>query len=593
MTLAIQEPLDSGAMVLASSVVDDANSLITLFPRRTYASSWWWYYCTVTGANGRTVTVDIARANHWNSMLTTTRHGCWAYSLAGPWFDWDTTEFIESPARIRFTAATPFTSGTIHVAYYPVYTWGMVEAQVAEWKASPYVFPTPSADANLVIGTTAARDNGHGRLCPLANLYGFRIEDPAMPGQKNVALITCGVHPGEHPAQWTLLALVEFLLSADADAVALRQTWAFNVYPNVNPQGRYGGLFRNAPDFAADYNRIWAANSSGTLVTVRTAIAADAPVVTLFLDLHCYNHNYGGAFPRENVGLMEGVTTREHPAWETHLLAHDDRYDNIEWPAVTGTINQWVEANLDAGDLTVSATPEAASSVTYGPTHYALYGEDMMRALADATAAGLFPVVSGGPAITSLTPDEGVRGAINLVLTVAGVGFVSGAAATFSGTGITVDSTVFNSATQLTVTIDIDTGATLSAHNVTVTNPDTSFHTKVAAFTVIGTAVAITSVTPTTGAPGATGLVLAVVGSGFAVGCAATFSGTGITVNSTIRNSATSLTVTIDIAADATLSARNVTVTNPDASNAILTSGFTVVVPSDRVYISSFRRPRR
>jgi hypothetical protein len=51
-------------------------------------------------------------------------------------------------------------------------------------------------------------------------------------------------------------------------------------------------------------------------------------------------------------------------------------------------------------------------------------------------------------------------------------GFKSGAAASFSGTGITVNSTTYNSATSLTVNITIAASSSTGIRNITVSNTD-------------------------------------------------------------------------------------------------------------------------
>lgn len=90
----------------------------------------------------------------------------------------------------------------------------------------------------------------------------------------------------------------------------------------------------------------------------------------------------------------------------------------------------------------------------------------------------------------------------------------------------------------------------------------------------------VSSIDPETGEQGATNLDITVTGTDFVDGADATFSGTGITVNSTTFVSATELTVNVDIASDATASARDITVTNPDAQEDTLGGAFTVTAVS-------------
>jgi subtilisin family serine protease len=85
------------------------------------------------------------------------------------------------------------------------------------------------------------------------------------------------------------------------------------------------------------------------------------------------------------------------------------------------------------------------------------------------------------------------------------------------------------------------------------------------------------AVTPAEGGRGQR-LTVTITGMNFGSGASATF-GAGVTVEQTSTLSATELTATVVIAADATLGARNVTVSNPDGGSATLQAGFTITPP--------------
>ena len=179
-------------------------------------------------------------------------------------------------------------------------------------------------------------------------------------------------------------------------------------------------------------------------------------------------------------------------------------------------------------------------------------------------------VIVSGPSVTSTSPSSGGQGAASQSITVTGSNFVGGAAASFSGTGITVNSTTFVSATSLTANITIAAGATTGARNVTITNGDNTTATGTGVFTVNG-APTITS--PSTGSPAHTGynvqFTLTVTGTNFANGLTVTIPSTdnngNYTVNSFTWNGSTSISVTVtgNAANNAT---SGLTVTNPDGS---------------------------
>src|SRR5579859_2728094 len=80
--------------------------------------------------------------------------------------------------------------------------------------------------------------------------------------------------------------------------------------------------------------------------------------------------------------------------------------------------------------------------------------------------------------VTSATPNTAALGTINLNVTVGGSGFKKGAKATWfvSGTtnpgGVTVNSTSFNSSSQLTANITVSSTASTGSFDVVVTNID-------------------------------------------------------------------------------------------------------------------------
>jgi hypothetical protein len=180
--------------------------------------------------------------------------------------------------------------------------------------------------------------------------------------------------------------------------------------------------------------------------------------------------------------------------------------------------------------------------------------------------AGAFTVISA-PNVTSISPSSGNRGGSESVA-IKGSGFVSGATSSF-GSGITVNSTTFKSSTELIASITIEPGASLGSRTVTETNPDGGSDTAEGAFTVNGVPT-VTSTSPSSRAQGASNQTIAIKGTNFesGTGLAASFSGTGITVNSTSFVSSTEVSANVTIASNATIGARNVTVTNPDTTSA-------------------------
>jgi len=195
------------------------------------------------------------------------------------------------------------------------------------------------------------------------------------------------------------------------------------------------------------------------------------------------------------------------------------------------------------------------------------------------TCTGCFHVLAEAPVVSGVSPTKGHQGTTIDVI-VSGSHFQSGATVTFSGTGITNNTTTFNNSGQITVNISIDPAATVTSRDVTVTNPDTQADTCVGCFDVILPAPTATSASPTTGHRGTT-IDVTITGTNFVSGAVASFSGTGITVNGAttfIDASHVKANITIDPAAG--LSARDITVTNPDSQAATCSTCFTVILPA-------------
>ncbi len=223
---------------------------------------------------------------------------------------------------------------------------------------------------------------------------------------------------------------------------------------------------------------------------------------------------------------------------------------------------------VDSSHVTANIT--ISGSATTGARNVTLTNGDG----SSATGANVF-TVNAAPTVTSTSPSSRGQGATSQVISVVGTGFVTGAVASFSNAGITVNSTSFVDSSHLNVNITISGSAATGAGNVTVTNPDAGVGTGTNVFTV-NAAPTVTSTSPSSRGQGATSQVISVVGTGFVTGAVASFSNAGITVNSTSFVDSSHLNVNITISGSAATGAGNVTVTNPDAGVGTGTNVFTV-----------------
>jgi len=186
------------------------------------------------------------------------------------------------------------------------------------------------------------------------------------------------------------------------------------------------------------------------------------------------------------------------------------------------------------------------------------------------------------PTVTAVDPDEGRQGeTLDVVIT--GTNF-DGATSVSFGVGITVNNFTVDSNTQITVSISIDSAATLGTRDVSVTTPDGT-GTLEDGFTVLSEIVpapTVTAVDPDQGYQGET-LDVVITGTNFNWATSVSF-GAGITVNDFDVDSNTQITASITIASAATLGTRDVSVTTTGGTDT-LEDSFTVVEPGEWVEI--------
>src|SRR5205085_963604 len=152
--------------------------------------------------------------------------------------------------------------------------------------------------------------------------------------------------------------------------------------------------------------------------------------------------------------------------------------------------------------------------------------------------------VKSNPTVESTSPSSRGQGASKQSVTIKGKGFVSGAKASF-GSGTTVESTSFVSATELKATISVEASAATGPRTVTVTNPDDAGTGSLTGGFTVNAGPSVESTSPNSGDLGGTENVT-VKGASFVSGATPSF-GTGVKVNSTTFESSSQLKVSVSI----------------------------------------------
>jgi hypothetical protein len=189
-----------------------------------------------------------------------------------------------------------------------------------------------------------------------------------------------------------------------------------------------------------------------------------------------------------------------------------------------------------------------------------------------AVLTGGFTVVAAEPTteIEEVSPASGTQSQ-TLDVTITGTNLLGASEVTF-GAGITVNSFLVDSSTQITASITIGETATLGARNVVVTTAGGPA-TLEDGFAVVAAEPTISEISPDTGIQGET---LDVTITGTNLNDATVSFGAGITVNSYGTGSATQIVVNVTIDPAATMGARDVVVTTAGGP-ATLGDGFSVI----------------
>ena len=153
------------------------------------------------------------------------------------------------------------------------------------------------------------------------------------------------------------------------------------------------------------------------------------------------------------------------------------------------------------------------------------------------------PLPPGTPTLTSVSPNQGIRGT-TVAVTLTGTNFVVGATTvTVGGSGVTVTNVAVSSETSLTANFVLDPAAAEGPRTVTVTTAIGTSGPRI--FTISlppPGAPTLTSVTPNEGIQGTT-VAVTLTGTNFVVGATTvTVAGGGVTVTNVVVGSATSLT---------------------------------------------------
>ena len=310
------------------------------------------------------------------------------------------------------------------------------------------------------------------------------------------------------------------------------------------------------------------AQIGGRSVTVTTQLSGGAEIVSGSLfSVAAGPAIIGGITPSSGNQGQQVILqiTGENTHWEQGLT-------QFYMPGVLDYLNDihvnYVAVNSSTG-MTISMTVSPTALLGLRSIYLTTAGE----ALTDTSAF----VITGGPAVLSVTPGNAEPGATNLNVDITGAytHWLRGVTTVSFGAGITVQSVTVNSDTNLTAVINIDPAAAIGFRNVSVQN-GTQLLSNTFQVTPPPTPF-IAYYTPNSGLLGQT---LTLSFSGLYTQwdpSVTTFDiGSDITVNSFQVTSLTSAIANISIPSGATLGSRTITLTTGTETEQV---GFSVIDP--------------
>jgi hypothetical protein len=310
-------------------------------------------------------------------------------------------------------------------------------------------------------------------------------------------------------------------------------------------------------------------NSSYTQLTYTFAIASGATTGARSITVN----NAAGP---SNAVTFTVNGSGSAPTLSTIAPASGQQGQTITTVTLTGTGLSGATINALSG-ITVSNVVATASQVTATFTLASgapLGGQSVTVTTAGGTSNGLtFTVNPPTPVLSTIAPASGQQGQTITTVTLTGTG-LSGATIN-ALSGITV-SNVVATASQVTATFTLASGALLGGQSVTVTTAGGTSNGLTFTVNASTPAPTLSSISPTSGYQN-TSLNVTLSGTNFSAPATVNFGGTGVTVtNTTVVNSST-ITATFTIASTAASGAQNVSVTTATGTSGNVS--FTVLVP--------------
>ena len=354
--ISLTQDFDSGSLNVAASTV--AGNTVNLVGRNTwsvYPSDYRWVYFNASGVSGQTPTFNISSSDYLDGSFALQGHR-YVYS-----YDQQNWNFFDngtvSGGTYTFGNNGAFTQDDVYVAFGLPYEVWRTQQHTSSVAASPFTHATVSGNGGYVIGQSAGGVDDVGRIVPPQDLLAYQVTDAGFAptgGAKRKIVLAAGNHSGENASNYVMEGLVDFLLSDDPRAAGLRRSAEFYVYPQVNPDGRYGGYYRSNPENPdADHNRYWNNPAGFTDISqLRDAMVTDTGGdVDMLFDFH----GWWGPWNDGNF-IFSTSSLAGHPFFQ-NLAALEPDIDQITSSGNSGMLRIWGSTASGLG-ADFAVTPE-------------------------------------------------------------------------------------------------------------------------------------------------------------------------------------------------------------------------------------------
>ncbi len=256
-----------------------------------FSDKHWWYFFSIENATEKTITIEIENlsAEDFNEKRWTSRHPVYSYNSSNPenWTRLSYGNFSSGNNQTKnFSITISPSQDRVWLAPIPPYTISMRNNLFAFYSSSSYLNVTS-------LGITPL-----GQNLTIAEITDLRFSDE----NKYKIYVIAQQHSFESVGSYQAEGIIEFLLSENETAQALRRSYIFRIIPIVNVEGVYYGISRYTPfrnNTQYDLNRVWSysiiSNSSVPEINL-TFEDTQNFMPDAFLDLHGDSENNTDAY---------------------------------------------------------------------------------------------------------------------------------------------------------------------------------------------------------------------------------------------------------------------------------------------------------